>query len=172
MAAGDKIRQKIDSLILGPIESKQEEIKQLVESIRQNGGQSADVEKAVKLKNELDNIQSKGDQIDGIRGQVQSVLKAAESLKKTAIATREAAVIASSPLNPAGAAIGIVQEKLIEKFNEEIEDAKSAINGIKPALKNLTKSIKNLKKDLDDSIKKNEERKKSKQQRDAQLGRS
>ena len=171
MAVGDKIRQKIDSLILGPIESKQEEIKQLVESIRQNGGQSADVEKAVKLKNELDNIQSKGDQIDGIRGQVQSVLKAAESLKKTATATREASVIGSA-LNPAAAAIGIVQEKLIEKFNEEIEDAKSAINGVKPALKNLTKSIKNLKKDLDDSIKKNEERKKSKEQRDAQLGRS
>ena len=113
MAAGDKIRQKLDSLILGPIKSKQSEIKDLIESIRQNGGQSADIIKAQNLMTKLDDLESKGNQIDGIKSQVQSVLNAADSLRKTASATREASVIGSA-LNPAAAAISIVQEKLVE----------------------------------------------------------
>ena len=89
MAAGDKIRAKLDSLILGPIKDKQADIKKLIESIRQGGGQSADIQKAEDFKNQLDELQSGGEQIDSVRNQVQTVLKAADSLRKTATATRE-----------------------------------------------------------------------------------
>jgi uncharacterized coiled-coil DUF342 family protein len=119
----------------------------------------------------LDDLESKGNQIDGIKSQVQSVLNAADSLRKTASATREASVIGSA-LNPAAAAISIVQEKLVEKFKEEIEDAKSAIDGVGPALRKLGQNVKDLKKDLKEALRKNEEKKKAKSQRDQQLGRS
>tara|TARA_B100000214_G_scaffold369436_1_gene342496 strand:- start:221 stop:745 length:525 start_codon:yes stop_codon:yes gene_type:complete len=170
MAAGDKIRAKLDSLILGPIKDKQADIKKLIESIRQGGGQSADVQKAEDFKNQLDELQSGGEQIDSVRSQVQTVLKAADSLRKTATATREASVIGSA-LNPAAAAISIVQEKLIEKFNEEVEDAKSAIDSVGPALQKLGKNVKGLKKDLDEALRKNKEKQEAKAERDRQLGR-
>ena len=79
MAAGDKIRQKLDSLILGPIKSKQSEIKDLIESIRQGGGQSADITKAQDLMTKLDDLESKGNQINAIKSQVQSILNAAQT---------------------------------------------------------------------------------------------
>ena len=101
---------------------------------------------------------------------MQTVLKAADSLRKTATATREASVIGSA-LNPAAAAISIVQEKLIEKFNEEVEDAKSAIDSVGPALQKLGKNVKGLKKDLDEALRKNKEKQEAKAERDRQLGR-
>ena len=168
MAIGDKIRIKIDSLILGPIKSKQEEIKKLINSIRQGTG-GDDVKKAEEFVKNLDEFQNQSKQIENLKSQVESALNAASTLKTTAAATREDSIIGSA-LNPAAAAISIVQEKLVKKFEEEIEDAKSAIDGVGPALKQVSSNIKDMKKDLKNALKKNEDKKKAKEQRDALLG--
>ena len=97
------------------------------------------------------------------------MISASTALQKTAEALKEANSIGSA-LNPAAAAIAIVQEKLVAKFKEEIEDVKSAADGIGPALNKLKKSIIQMKDDLNQAIKDRKKSDEVKAERDAQLG--
>ena len=89
---------------------------------------------------------------------------------KLAEKLREANVIGSS-LNPAAAAIGLVQEKLMAKFKEEIDDLGSAAGIIKPALNKLDRSLKNMRNKLNQSVKDKENADTVKQDRNKMLGR-
>ena len=83
---------------------------------------------------------------------------------------REANIIGSS-LNPAAAAMSIVQEKLMVKLKGEIEDLGSAGDLIKPALSKLDRSLTNMRKKLKQSIKDKKQADAVKGERNKMLGR-
>ena len=66
--------------------------------------------------------------------------------------------------------MGIVQEKIMDKFKEEIEDLGSAAGIIKPALNKLDRALTNMRNKLNQSIKDKEQADSVKQERNKMLG--
>ena len=73
-------------------------------------------------------------------------------------------------IEPAAAAVAIVQEKIMAKLNEEIKDLKSAAGIIKPSLNKLDRALSNMRNKLNQSIKDKEQADTAKQERNKMLG--
>jgi len=72
-------------------------------------------------------------------------------------------------LNPAAAAISVVQEKLQKKIEEEIEDVKAAKDAIGPAVDSLRDFIGDTKKKLSKAIADKKKREQLKKDREEAL---
>ena len=168
MGLGKVVRDLINDKINAPVNSQKNEVKKVVQSIRE-GGNSTDVDNARDTLEKINKLEEVQGQFENYFNQAKSLISASTALQKTAQALKEANNIGSA-LNPAAAAIAIVQEKLVAKFKEEIEDVKSAADSIKPALNKLKKSIFEMKDKLNQALKNKERSDKVKAERDAQLG--
>ena len=135
MSLGDTVRNLISSKINDPINSQKEKVKVIIQKIRSGGGNGA-VAKAQNILNKVNELQEVQTQFENYLQQARNLIRASEALRKTAEALREANSVGSA-LNPAAAAIALVQEKLVTKFKEEIEDIKSAADSIGPAVNNF-----------------------------------
>ena len=101
--------------------------------------------------------------------QISNVINTVSATKITAVALKEANTIGSA-LNPAAAAISVIQEKLENKIEKEIEDVKSAKDAIGPALDGLGDFIEDTKKKLSKAIADKKRRDQEKKDRDQALG--
>ena len=169
MALGDIVRKFISENLDGELSDMEEKTDKQVATNRSGGG-SGNVEDSKKLLNDMNALESLSAQIKDLNNTVAPLLNRSKSGMKLAEKLREANVIGSS-LNPAAAAIGLVQEKLMAKFKEEIDDLGSAAGIIKPALNKLDRSLKNMRNKLNQSVKDKENADTVKQDRNKMLGR-
>ncbi len=168
MGLGEQVRNLISEKVNEPINSQKEKVKNIVKKIREGGG-SSEIRRAQELISKIDQLKEAQTQFENFSQQARNLIRGSEALRKTAEALREANSIGSA-LNPAAAAIALVQEKLVTKFKEEIDDLKSAANGIGPAVNKLKKSIIQMKDDLNQAIKDKKRSDDVKAERDKQLG--
>lgn len=169
MALGDIVRKFISENLDGELSDMEEKTDKQVATNRSGGG-SGNAEDSKKLLNDMNALESLSAQIKDLNNTVAPLLNRSKSGMKLAEKLREANVIGSS-LNPAAAAIGLVQEKLMAKFKEEIDDLGSAAGIIKPALNKLDRSLKNMRNKLNQSVKDKENADTVKQDRNKMLGR-
>ena len=168
MALGDIVRKFISGNLDTKLSSMEKKTDNQVAKNRSGGG-SGDVEDTKNLLKDLDSLEKSGENIKQLDGQVTPLKSRSKSGLKAAEKLREANIIGSS-LNPAAAAVAIVQEKLIAKLKDEIEDLGSAGDIIKPALNKLNRSITNMRKKLNQSIKDKEQSDNAKKERNKMLG--
>jgi hypothetical protein len=168
MALGDVVRKFLSGNIDNRISEMEDKTDTQVAKTRSGGG-SEDVEDTKKVVDDLNALEKVGEQIEDLKNQVLPLLSRSESGLKAAEKLREANVIGSS-LNPAAAAVGIVQEKLMAKFKDEIEDLKSAADIIDPGLNKLKTSIRTMKNKLNQSVKDKEQADTVSQERNKMLG--
>ena len=165
MALGDVVRKFISENLDSELSNMERKTDKQVAANRSGGG-SGDVEDSKKL---LERIEQLSVQIKDLNNTIAPLLSRSEAGRKAAEKLREANVIGSS-LNPAAAALGIVQEKIMDKFKEEIEDLGSAAGIIKPALNKLDRALTNMRNKLNQSIKDKEQADSVKQERNKMLG--
>ena len=168
MALGDIVRKFISENLDTELSDMERKTDKQVAANRSGGG-SGDVEDSKKLLKDMNALETLKEQIGDLQNTVTPLLSRSESGRKAAEKLREANVIGSS-LNPAAAALGIVQEKLMDKFKEEITDLDSAAGIIKPALNRLDRSLKNMRSKLNQSIKDKEQADVVKQEKNKMLG--
>lgn len=168
MALGDIVRKFLSGNVDNRISDMESRTDEQVAKTRSGGG-SGDIEDTKNLLSSLDSLEGLGKQIEDLNNTVDPLLNRSKSGMKLAEKLREANVIGSS-LNPAAAAIGIVQEKLMAKFKEEIDDLGSAADIIKPALNKLKTSISTMKNKLNQSVKDKEKADTVSQERNKMLG--
>ena len=168
MALGDIVRNFLKSNLNDQLSELEKRTNLQITKMRSGGG-SGDIEDTEKLLSDLDSLEKTGTDIKNLDEQVTPLKSRSESGLKAAEKLREANIIGSS-LNPAAAAMSIVQEKLMVKLNEEIEDLGSAGNLIKPALRKLKESVKSMKGKLNQAIKDKEQADTVKQERNKMLG--
>jgi len=169
MALGDIVRKFISGNLDTKLSSMEKKTDNQVAKNRSGGG-SGDVEDTKNLLKDLDSLEKSGENIKQLDGQVTPLKSRSESGLKAAEKLREANIIGSS-LNPAAAAVAIVQEKLMAKLKDEIEDLGSAAGIIKPTLNKLDRSLTNMRKKLNQSIKDKEQADAVKADRNKMLGR-
>ena len=99
---------------------------------------------------------------------VNSVIKSLDAAKKIAAASEKAAATASA-LNPASAAISIVQRMIVEQVGKEIEEAKNALNVVPKLIQNFNKFIIETKEKLKKVQKERERKKALREQRKRKL---
>ena len=168
MALGDIVRKFLSGNLDSKIADMESRTDEQVSKMRSNGG-DGDVEDSKELLKSLNSLEESGKEIEELDGQVTPLKSRSESGLKAAEKLREANIIGSS-LNPAAAAVAIVQEKLMAKLKDEIEDLGSAGDIIKPALNKLNRSITNMRKKLNQSIKDKEQADAVKADRNKMLG--
>ena len=168
MALGDGVRKFLSGNLDNRVADMEGKTDAQVSKVRSNGG-DGDVEDTKNLLSSLDSLEGLGIQIEDLSNTITPLLSRSKSGLKAAEKLREANIIGSS-LNPAAAAVAIVQEKLMVKLNEEIEDLGSAGNLIKPALRKLKESVKSMKGKLNQAIKDKEQADTVKQERNKMLG--
>ena len=168
MALGDVVRKFISGNLDTKLSSMEKKTDNQVAKNRSGGG-SGDVEDSKKLLDDMNKLEDLSTQIEDLNNTVAPLLGRSESGMKAAEKLREANVIGSS-LNPAAAAVAIVQEKLMAKFKEEIEDLGSATGIIKPTLNKLDRSLTNMRNKLNQSMKDKEQSDIAKQERNKMLG--
>jgi len=168
MALGDIVRNFLSGNLDNRLLEMEKKTDTQVAKTRSGGG-SEDVEDSKKLLEDLDSLEKTGEDIKQLDGQVSTLKSRSESGFKAAEKLREANIIGSS-LNPAAAAMAIVQEKLMAKLKDEIEDLGSAGDIIKPALNKLNRSITNMRKKLNQSIKDKEQADAVKAEKNKMLG--
>ena len=168
MALGDIVRKFISGNLDTKLSSMEKKTDNQVAKNRSGGG-SGDVEDTKNLLKDLDSLEKSGENIKQLDGQVTPLKSRSESGLKAAEKLREANIIGSS-LNPAAAAVAIVQEKLMAKLKDEIEDLGSAAGIIKPTLNKLDRSLTNMRKKLNQSMKDKEQSDNAKKERNKMLG--
>ena len=168
MALGDIVRKFISGNLDTKLSSMEKKTDNQVAKNRSGGG-SGDVEDSKKLLDDMNKLEDLSTQIEDLNNTVAPLLGRSESGMKAAEKLREANVIGSS-LNPAAAAVAIVQEKLMAKFKEEIDDLGSATGIIKPTLNKLDRSLTNMRNKLNQSMKDKEQSDIAKQERNKMLG--
>jgi len=168
MALGDIVRKFLSGNLDSKIADMEGRTDEQVSKMRSNGG-DGDVEDTKKLLDSLNSLEESGKDIEELDGQITPLKSRSKSGLKAAEKLREANIIGSS-LNPAAAAVAIVQEKLMAKLNEEIEDLGSAGNLIKPALRKLKGSVNSMKVKLNQAIKDKEQADAVKADRNKMLG--
>ena len=168
MALGDVVRKFLSGNLDNQVADMESRTDMQVSKVRSNGG-DGEVADTKKLLKSLDTLEKLSEQIKGLDDTIAPLLSRSKSGLKAAEKLREANIIGSS-LNPAAAAVAIVQEKLMVKLNEEIEDLGSAGNLIKPALRKLKESVKSMKGKLNQAIKDKEQADTVKQERNKMLG--
>jgi DNA anti-recombination protein RmuC len=148
MGVGDAIRKQISNLVNNPSKVLGDKANSVVKDIN-SGGKG--LEEAEKLLKDLKDLEKRRETLDSAKQQIGNIVNTISATKKTAVALKEANTIGSA-LNPAAAAISVVQEKLQEKIEKEIEDVKSAKDSLGPAVQNLKDFIGNTKKKLSQAI--------------------
>ena len=139
----------------------------LINEIRSGGAGAAELFEQLKgWKEKLDEAKEVQEDLKTKKEDLEKTLATVETAAKAAAATEKTAVIGSA-LNPAAAAIGMVQKFVIEKAKEEIADFKGAIGGILPsALDKSKKTIERQRQKIDDFIKEYEEKKRLKEEKE------
>ena len=117
----------------------------------------------------LKDLEKRKETLNTAKQQISNVINTVSATKITAVALKEANTIGSA-LNPAAAAISVIQEKLENKIEKEIEDVKSAKDAIGPALDGLGDFIEDTKKKLSKAIADKKRRDQEKKDRDQALG--
>ena len=120
MALGDIVRNFLKSNLNDQLSELEKRTNLQMTKMRSGGG-SGDIEDTEKLLSDLDSLEKTGTDIKNLDEQVTPLKSRSESGLKAAEKLREANIIGSS-LNPAAAAMSIVQEKLMVKLKDEIED--------------------------------------------------
>ena len=166
MGIGDAIRKQITNLVNSPSEILGRKVGKVVKQINSGG---AGLEEAEKLLNDLKDLEKRRETLDAAKQQISNVINTISATKITAVALKEANTIGSA-LNPAAAAISVIQEKLENKIEKEIEDVKSAKDAIGPALDGLGDFIEDTKKKLSKAIADKKRRDQEKKDRDQALG--
>tara|TARA_B100001778_G_scaffold315196_1_gene301103 strand:+ start:596 stop:1102 length:507 start_codon:yes stop_codon:yes gene_type:complete len=167
MGLGDRIRAFISDSIDGELSDLKGNVRKITSAMRQGGGDTKEMDDVIK---KLDQLEKTKETLSNLGTQVEGFLDRAKTAKASAEKLREANVIASA-LNPAAAAITLVQEKLIGKSDEEITDLGSAVGGVGPTVDKVDNEVTVMKKDLDDAKKDQEDKKARKADRDRMLGR-
>tara|TARA_R110000796_G_scaffold18688_11_gene56546 strand:- start:2898 stop:3401 length:504 start_codon:yes stop_codon:yes gene_type:complete len=166
MGLGDAIRKQITNLVNSPSRILGEKANSIVKGI---SGGGAGLEEAEKLLNDLKDLEKRKETLNTAKQQISNVINTVSATKITAVALKEANTIGSA-LNPAAAAISVIQEKLENKIEKEIEDVKSAKDAIGPALDGLGDFIEDTKKKLSKAIADKKRRDQEKKDRDQALG--
>jgi hypothetical protein len=132
----------------------------LINEIRTGGAGATELfEKLKGWKEKLDEAKEAQEELKAKKEDLEKTLSLADTAAKAAEALEKTSVIGSA-LNPAAAAVGMVQKFVIEKAKEEIADLKGAIGGILPsALDKSKKTIERQRQKIDDFIKEHEEKK-------------
>ena len=112
MGLGEQVRKLISEKINEPINSRKEKVKNTIKKIREGGG-SEELKRAQSQIEKINKLQEVQQQFENYFNQAKSLISASTALQKTAEALKEANNIGSA-LNPAAAAIAIVQEKLVD----------------------------------------------------------
>tara|TARA_R110000851_G_scaffold76110_1_gene167462 strand:+ start:3490 stop:3993 length:504 start_codon:yes stop_codon:yes gene_type:complete len=165
MGVGDSIRKQISNLVNSPSRVLGERANLIIKGINAGGG---GLEEAERLLNDLKDLEKKRETLDAADQQLGNIVNTVSATKKTAVALKEANTIGSA-LNPAAAAISVVQEKLQEKIEEEIEDIKAAKDAIAPAVDSLRDFIGDTKKKLSKAIADKKKREQLKKDREEAL---
>jgi len=169
MGLGDNIRKFINRSITSPIDDLSKDSKKLVAKIRSGKGGSDTIDEVNKILDRITNLENAQVTIDNFKKQLSSVLRTTRSGLKGAEKLREANVVGSA-LNPAAAAISLVQEKLMEKFKGELKDLGSVNDILGPTVDNLKLSTTEIKDRLEEAVKDNEEADKINERKNKQLG--
>ena len=167
MGLGDRLRDFISNNIDEQLTDLRGKVKDLTKKMRQGNVETKEIDNLMKS---LDSLEKTKETLSNLGTQVEGFLDRAKTAKSAAEKLREANVVASA-LNPAAAAITLVQEKLIGKSDEEVADLGSAVDGVKPTVGKVDNEVKVMKKDLDDAKKDQEDKKIRKAARDDMLGR-
>lgn len=146
----DKLRDKIKQVANTPVDALSGRSQKILDSIRNGGGQ--EIEEAEKLMKDLDDLEEKKEQLETTKQQFDNTLNTIEATKTTATTTKEANEVGSA-LNPAAAAIKLIQEKLEEKLEKEIEDIGAAKDSIEPAIENIKDFVSDTKRKVLQAIK-------------------
>ena len=169
MGLGDNVRKFIKRSITSPVDLLSKDANKLVAKIRSGKGGSDTIDEVNKILDRITNLENTQVTIDNFKNQLSSLLRTAKSGLKGAEKLREANVIGSA-LNPAAAAISLVQEKLMDKFKGEIEDLGSVGDILGPTVDGLKMSTKQIKDRLQKAVKDKEEADKVNEQKNKQLG--
>ena len=161
MGLGDAIRKQITNLVNSPSRILGEKANSIVKGI---SGGGAGLEEAEKLLNDLKDLEKRKETLNTAKQQISNVINTVSATKITAVALKEANTIGSA------AAISVIQEKLENKIEKEIEDVKSAKDAIGPALDGLGDFIEDTKKKLSKAIADKKRRDQEKKDRDQALG--
>ena len=148
MGIGDSIRKQISNLINNPSKVLGDKASVIIKGINAGGG---GLEEAEKLLDELKNLEKRKETLQAAEQQLNNIVNTVSATKKTAFALKEANTIGSA-LNPAAAAISVVQDKLQNKIEKEIEDVKSAKDALGPAVDGLGNFIGDTKQKLAKAI--------------------
>tara|TARA_R100001377_G_C3103086_1_gene79879 strand:- start:44 stop:547 length:504 start_codon:yes stop_codon:yes gene_type:complete len=165
MGVGDAIRKQISNLVNNPSKVLGDKASLIIKGIS-TGGQG--LEEAEKLLKDLNDLEKRRETLDAAKQQIGNVINTISATKKTAVALKEANTIGSA-LNPAAAAISVVQDKLQNKIEKEVEDVKSAADALGPAVENLKNFIGNTKKKLSKAIADKKRREQLKKDREEAL---
>ena len=169
MGLGDNVRNFIKRRVNNPIDDLSKDSKKLVAKIRSGKGGSDTISEVNKVLDRITNLDNTQVTIDNFKNQLSSLLRTAKSGLSGAEMLREANVIGSA-LNPAAAAISLIQEKLMDKFKGEIKDLGSVSDILAPTVDDLKVSTKQIKDRLQKAVKDKEESDKVNEQKNKQLG--
>ena len=169
MGLGDSIRKFIKDNITNQLDETRNNVKKLSGAMRK-GGANNQANEADKLLKKIDTIKNTKNQLINLKKQVDGFLSRAEAAKKAAEKLREANTVASA-LNPAAAAITLVQEKLITKAQDEIKDLGSAVDIVDPTVQEIDVATADMESELNQAKKDQEDMEENKKNRDEMLGR-
>ena len=169
MGLGDNVRKFITRSINSPLDVLTKDSNKLVSKIRSGKGGSNTIDEVNKILDRITNLENAQVTIDNFRKQLSSLLRTSKSGLKGAEKLREANIIGSA-LNPAAAAISLVQEKHMEKFKSEIEDLGSVGDILEPTVGGLKLTTTQIKNKLQKAVKDKEEADRVNEQKNKQLG--
>ena len=164
-AISDKIKNTIQAVFDLPKKDIETKIDQIVKATRKGESQGQQIKDILQ---KIEDVESKVDRVKDTIKTVNSVIKSLDAAKKIAAASEKAAATASA-LNPASAAISIVQRMIVEQVGKEIEEAKNALNVVPKLIQNFNKFIIETKEKLKKVQKERERKKALREQRKRKL---
>ena len=164
-AISDKLKNTIQAVFDLPNKDIETKIDQIVKATRKGESQGQQIKDILQ---KIEDVESKVDRVKDTIKTVNSVIKSLDAAKKIAAASEKAAATASA-LNPASAAISIVQRMIVEQVGKEIEEAKNALNVVPKLIQNFNKFIIETKEKLKKVQKERERKKALREQRKRKL---
>ena len=164
-AISDKLKNTIQAVFDLPKKDIETKIDQIVKATRKGESQGQQIKDILQ---KIEDVESKVDRVKDTIKTVNSVIKSLDAAKKIA-ATSEKAAATASALNPASAAISIVQRMIVEQVGKEIEEAKNALNVVPKLIQNFNKFIIETKEKLKKVQKERERKKALREQRKRKL---
>ena len=169
MGLGDSLRNFIKNEIIGKLDDLKKGVSALSTAMKM-GGYEEEAAEADKLIKQINDIKKQKTKLTNLKKQVDGFLKRAKSAKQAAEKLREANTVASA-LNPAAAAITLVQEKLIKKSEDEMKDLGSAVDIVDPTVQEIDVATADMESELNQAKKDQEDMEENKKNRDEMLGR-